>query len=152
MTVVSAFQSHCCPFARMSGSLYLLGIDVRIRKCWENASELPERDWCFIINVWIVNESMWEITILVTFKKWFLFYSLLNIRKQSCKISLYDLYKRGMKKSSVFNSWDGKASEKCFQRIVLLWFCEIKWERKAKETTSIPQLVDNLMNQKPFSF
>lgn len=53
----------------MSGSLHLLDIDVRIRKYWENASKLPEKDWCFVISVWIVSEFMWEIMILVTFKK-----------------------------------------------------------------------------------
>lgn len=53
----------------MYGSLYLLNINVLILKSWENASELPEKDWCFMNSVWIINEFMWEIMFLVTFKK-----------------------------------------------------------------------------------
>lgn len=41
----------------MIGSLYSLDIDVLIQKYWENASELPEKDWCFMSRVWVVSES-----------------------------------------------------------------------------------------------
>lgn len=37
----------------MGGSLYFLDVDVLIQNYWENASELPGKDWCFMNSVWI---------------------------------------------------------------------------------------------------
>lgn len=129
--------------------LYLLAIDVLIQKYWENGSELTEKHWYFVIYNILTHNSIWLYRdcnmkkYSSNFRKaglwWFLLYSLLNIRKHLCEIARLDLFKKRCEENVLqfWNSWDKRAPEKSFWRILLLywhfWFCGLKQERKTKE-------------------
>lgn len=144
----------------MIGSLYLLDIDVLVQKYWENASELPEKDWCFMNSVWIANESNMRN------------YDSSNFQKANCGDFYFTVYQTSANNHVRSVDWfcmkevwknlqflilemekhQSNASKGSYSCTNLSGFVRSSRREKQRRQIFSPQLVDNLLSQKSFSF